>query len=217
MRSELQVANEDQQQQEGKTISERKLRGTIIGAGFFAGFQAEGWQRIPGVEIVAVADPRIERAREFASRFSIPRVYAEAEALLQGEQPDFVDIVTRPDSHLPLVELAASHRVQIICQKPMAPTWKECVAMVEHCQRADVRLLIHENWRWQPWYREVKKLIDGEVFGRIFHFGFCLRNGDGRGEELYTVQPYFREMPRLLIYETLVHSGRRSGLGRIGL
>jgi predicted dehydrogenase len=77
--------------------------------------------------------------------------------------------------------------------------------MVEDCRRAGVRLIIHENWRWQPWYREVKKLIDAEVFGRIFRLGFCLRNGDGRGDEPYTMQPYFREMSRLLVYETLVH------------
>jgi predicted dehydrogenase len=32
-----------------------------------------------------------------------------------------------------------------------------------------------------------------------------MRTGDGRGAEPYKVQPYFREMPRLLIYETLVH------------
>ena len=181
------------------------LKGALLGAGFFAGFQAEGWQRLPGVEITALADLQMERAREFAARFGIPRVYASAEELLRHERLDFVDIVTRPDSHLPLVELAAAHGTPIICQKPMAPTWEECLRMVELCQSAGVRLLIHENWRWQIWYREVKKLIEADVFGRIFHLGFCMRSGDGRGAEPYTVQPYFRTMPRLLIYETLVH------------
>jgi predicted dehydrogenase len=181
------------------------LKGALLGAGFFAGFQAEGWQRLPGVEITALADPQLDRAREFAARWSIPRVYPSAEELLRHERLDFVDIVTRPDSHLPLVELAVAHGVPIICQKPMAPTWEECLRMVEHCRTANVRLLIHENWRWQAWYREVKKLIEADVFGRIFHLGFCMRNGDGRGAEPYTVQPYFRAMPQLLIYETLVH------------
>jgi predicted dehydrogenase len=186
-------------------MKNKPLKGALIGAGFFAGFQAEGWQRIPAAEIVAVVDPLAERARAFAERWNIPRVYAAAETMLATEKPDFVDIVTRPDSHLPLVELAAAHHTQIICQKPMAPTWEECLRMVERCRTANVRLLIHENWRWQAWYREVKKLIAADVFGRIFHLGFCMRNGDGRGAEPYTVQPYFRAMPHLLIYETLVH------------
>jgi predicted dehydrogenase len=68
-----------------------------------------------------------------------------------------------------------------------------------------VRLIVHENWRFQAWYRETRRLIDAGAFGRVFHAGFRLRAGDGRGPEPYTVQPYFREMPRLLIYETLVH------------
>ncbi len=89
-----------------------------------------------------------------------------------------MDIATRPDAHLALVKLAAANRAQVICQKPMAETWEDCLAMVEHCRTANVRLLIHENWRWQPWYREVKKLIDAGDFGRIFHLGFCMRNGD---------------------------------------
>jgi predicted dehydrogenase len=186
-------------------MSQQKLRGAIIGAGYFAGFQAEGWRRAPGVEIVAVAEPLLERAREFAARFGIHGVYATAEELLCCETPDFVDIATRPDGRLALVKLAASQRAQVICQKPMAETWEDCLAMVEHCRAANVRLLIHENWRWQPWYREVKKLIDAGVFGRLFHLGFCMRNGDGRSDEPYAAQPYFRQMPRLLIYETLVH------------
>lgn len=181
------------------------MRGAIIGAGYFAGFQAEAWQRIPLVEIVAVVDPLLERARELADRFGISHVYPNAEELYAHEALDFVDIVTRPDAHRSLVELAASKRTQIICQKPMAPTWEECVALVAFCRAAEVRLLMHENWRWQAWYREVRKLIDADVFGRIFHLGFCMRSGDGRGAAPYAVQPYFREMPRLLIYETLVH------------
>lgn len=181
------------------------MRGAIIGAGYFAGFQAEAWQRIPLVEIVAIVDPLLERAREFADRFAIPHVYPNAEELFRHAAPDFVDIATRPESHRSLVELAASKRTPVICQKPMAPTWEDCMALVALCQERKVRLLIHENWRWQAWYREVRKLIDADVFGRLFHLGFCLRNGDGRGVTPYAVQPYFREMPRLLIYETLVH------------
>ena len=186
-------------------MKQTNLRGALIGAGFFAGFQAEAWQRIPAVEIVAVVDPMMGRAQAFAARYGIASVYANAKDLLARESLQFVDIVTRSDSHLALTELAAAQGIQVICQKPMAPTWDECVAMVERCRHSNVRLLIHENWRWQPWYREVKRLIAAGVFGRVYHLAFCMRNGDGRGGDPYPVQPYFRSMPRLLIYETLIH------------
>jgi predicted dehydrogenase len=181
------------------------LRGVLAGAGFFAQFHADGWARVPGVQIAAVADPDTKRAAEFAARWYIPKIYASVEEALEAERPDFLDIVTRPDSHLALTQAAADRGVQVISQKPMAPTLEESVRMVEICERAGVRLLMHENWRWQPWYREIKNLDEQCAFGRVFHLGFLMRLGDGRGPNPYTIQPYFREMPRFLLYETSVH------------
>jgi len=181
------------------------LRGAIIGAGYFARFQAEAWRRLEGVEIAAVADAEVGRAEAFARQWEIPAAYGSAPEMLKREGPDFVDIVTRPETHLPLTALAAVHGAHVICQKPMAPTWDECVAMVRTCEEAGVRLLIHENWRWQPWYREMRRLIDSGTVGRPLYAECVIRTGDGRGPEPYPVQPYFREMERLLVYETLVH------------
>jgi predicted dehydrogenase len=124
---------------------------------------------------------------------------------MDRERPDFVDIATRPESHLPLVQAAAARGIHVICQKPMAPTWEDSVAMVEACERARVRLLMHENWRWQPWYREARRLMQKGQCGRVFQISAQWRTGDGRGERPYLNQPYFKEMPLLLVYETLVH------------
>jgi D-apiose dehydrogenase len=181
------------------------LKGVMIGAGRFAQFQAEAWRRVEGARIVAVADAVPGRAEEFSDRFGIARAYGDGAEMLERERPDFVDVVTRPGSHMEIVRLAASCGADVICQKPMAPSWEECVAMVNICADANVRLLIHENWRWQPWYREVKGLLDRGAVGRPFYAGFVMRNSDGRGAEPYAAQPYFREMERLLVYEMVVH------------
>jgi D-apiose dehydrogenase len=186
-------------------MSSTQLKGVIIGAGYFAQFQAEAWARVNGVTITGVADPDQNRAQQFAAQWNIPRIYADAATMLQTEQPDFVDIITRPDTHLELTRLAAAHGAHVICQKPMAPTWDECLQMIAACEQAGVRLLIHENWRWQAWYREIKRLLAQGRLGQLFHLHFYSRLGDGRSANPYTAQPYFREMPRLLIYETGVH------------
>jgi predicted dehydrogenase len=182
-----------------------RLKGGIIGAGFFAQFHADAWTRMSGVEIVAVADPVRDRAAAFAQRWGIPRVYQSAEEMLDRQRPDFADIVTRPETHLALVRAAAARGIHVICQKPMAPAIDDCIAMDETCDAARVRLVIHENWRWQPWYREIQRLAGEGRFGEIFHVEFRMRAGDGLGPEPYVLQPYFREMPRLLLYETVVH------------
>jgi predicted dehydrogenase len=176
------------------------LKGGMVGCGFFGRIQLEAWRRMDDARIVAAADPDLERARQAA-----PAAYASAEEMLDREQLDFVDIATRPESHLELVRLAASRGLPIICQKPMAPTFAECLAMVDAAETAGVRLMIHENWRWQPWHREAKRRIDSGDLGEPRAYFFRVRHNDGGGPAPYPLQPYFAQMPRLLIHETLVH------------
>ena len=76
------------------------LKGVMIGAGRFARFQVEAWRRVEGAQIVAVADVAPGRSEEFSERFGIARAYHDISEMLQRERPDFVDIVTRADSHL---------------------------------------------------------------------------------------------------------------------
>jgi len=181
------------------------LGGCIVGAGFFADVHAEAWMRMKDVAIMAVVDPLPGKAAALAARHGIPRSYERIQELLHNEQVDFVDIVTRPDTHLSLTRLAAEHGRHVICQKPMAPTIAESIAMCEACESAGVRLMIHENWRWQPWYREALRLIQHGAIGPLRHLSFDWRTSDGQGPQPYADQPYFSEMPRLLIYESLVH------------
>jgi len=182
-------------------VKQRPLRGALIGCGFFGRIQAEAWKRIPEAEIVAACDRELSRAREIA-----PRAYACAEEMLEREELDFVDIATGPDSHLELVRLAARRGLDVICQKPMAPDWSRATAMVEAAEAAGIRLIIHENWRWQPWYREARERIRQGAIGHPVSYWFRVRRGDGAGAEPYSRQPYFRSMPRLLVFETLVHA-----------
>lgn len=187
-------------------MNTKRLRGALIGCGYFAQYQMEAWQLMNDlVEMVAVCDISEEKARAFADRYRVPLAFTSARALFEELQLDFVDIATRPDTHLELTCLAAEHGVHVLCQKPMARNTDEAKVMIDCCKRHGVRLMINENWRWQPWYREMRRLLDAGQVGRPFYLYLAHRNTDSLANPPFPHQPYFVEMPRLLIYETLVH------------
>jgi len=184
----------------------KKLRGVAAGAGYFSQYHFDAWQRLDQAELVALCSPDASQAEQAARTYAVPRTYADAAAMLDRERPDFIDIITTPQTHLALVELAARRGVHILCQKPLAPTMDEARAIVDIAAKGGVRLMVHDNFRFQPWHRETRKLLEDGAIGGLQTLSCRTRLGDGRGENAYlSRQPYFREMPRLLIFETGVH------------
>lgn len=176
------------------------LKGALIGCGFFSQHHQEAWRRMPNVRIVAACDRFIERARTAA-----PKAYVSAEQMFEAEDLDFVDIVTRSHTHLQLIEGAAERGLPITCQKPLAPDWQTACRIVEIAEAQGVRLMIHDNWRWQPWYRATRDILARGDIGTPLAYAFRCRWKDGRGDEPYPKQSYFRDIRRLMIDETLVH------------
>jgi D-apiose dehydrogenase len=183
------------------------IKGVCVGAGYFSHFHFEAWGRIPEIEITALCDIDLDKATEWASKFHIASVYTCVREMLENEQPDFIDIITPPETHLQICREAFKRKVNVIVQKALAPTFDESEKIVKEAQEAGVRLMVHENFRFQPWYREIKKLLDERAIGDIiFSAYFRMRMGDGWGDDAYLKrQPYFREMTRLLVYETGIH------------
>ncbi len=180
------------------------LQGALIGCGFFGRIQMESWQRVPEAHIAAVCDTDPNKAREFGLSFGAPP-YHDVKKMLDEVQLDFVDIATRPDTHLELVRLAAARGLPILLQKPVAPTWRDSRRVVEYASIAGVRLMVNENWRWQRWYREIGALISAGRIGQVFYYNMHARTRDGLGPTPYSNQPYFKDMERFLVFETLVH------------
>jgi predicted dehydrogenase len=184
----------------------RRLRGVALGAGYFAPFQYEAWTRIPEVEIVAMYNRSEGRALPIMATYGVPRYYPDWKEMIDRETPDFVDIITPPETHEEMCRYAAERGVTVICQKPLAPEYEASQRIVENSTAAGVRFMVHENFRWQPWYRAIKDVQLRRDIGEFTHLHFLMRMGDGWAEDAYLArQPFFREYPRLLIYETGVH------------
>lgn len=175
------------------------LRGAVVGCGFFARNHANAWGELEGVEIVAACDRDSARARSFVADFGIARAYSDPARMLSEERLDFVDIVTQPQSHRELVELAARSGVHTICQKPLAPTLEDARAMVETCRAAGVRFMVHENFRWQTPMRALREAA--QEIGELFHGVIRFRSGF----DVYAGQPYLATGERFIIYDLGVH------------
>jgi predicted dehydrogenase len=183
-----------------------KLKGVAIGAGYFSKFQYEAWTRIPEVEITALCNSNKERAKNIMEPYGVKNHYTDYKEMILKEKPDFVDIITPPETHFEMCKFAADNGVHIICQKPLAPTFEESQKIVDYVSSKNVRFVVHENFRFQPWHREIKKIINAGDIGDLFSLNFRSRMGDGWGEDAYlSRQPYFRDYKKLLIYETGVH------------
>jgi predicted dehydrogenase len=182
------------------------FRVAVIGAGYFSQFHLEAWRTIPAVELAGLCDCDRAKARVSADRYGIARVFADPGEMLDALKPDLVDIVTPPASHASLVALAAHRGVRIVCQKPLAPSYREAMALVAVAEKSGVPLVVHENFRFMPWYREARRLIHAGTLGALHAIAFRLRPGDGQGPRAYLErQPYFQTMPRFLVYETAIH------------
>jgi predicted dehydrogenase len=182
------------------------FRGVLIGCGHISRSHLPGWAASPDAEIVAVCDLDRARAEARAAEFGIARVYTDPAEALAAERPDFVDIATRPETHHDLIALAAGQRAHVLCQKPLAPTLVEAEAMATICRDAGVRFMVLEMWRWLPWYRALKPLLDAQEIGPVHYARFQGgRRPFRRTRPINDTQPYFAEMPMLLVYEMIIH------------
>jgi len=183
-----------------------KVRVAVVGAGYFSQYHYDAWKRLPEATLSAACDRDPQRLAATARAFGIGRTYTEAATMIDAASPDLLDIVTPPETHAELVALACERGIDAICQKPLAPSAGEAETIAARAEAAGIRLVVHENFRFMPWFVEAKRLADAGALGEIYALQFRLRPGDGQGPEAYLQrQPYFRKMPRFLIHETGIH------------
>ena len=178
------------------------MKVACIGAGYFSRFHYEAWARIAAVRPVAAVDRDIEKARATGLM-----AFDDVTAMLSDVQPDIIDIITPPETHLEFIRQAVAARpAVIICQKPFCQTLEDARAAVRLSQASGVPIVVHENFRFQPWYRAIRSEMDRASLGDVLQLTFRLRPGDGQGPGAYLDrQPYFQKMPRFLVHETAVH------------
>ena len=178
------------------------IKVACLGAGYFSRFHHDGWDRLADAELVGVADSDWAKAQATGHP-----AFQDLASMLEATRPDILDIIVPPSAHAAAIEMALAFGIKtIICQKPFCGTIEVASAMVAKADAAGARLIVHENFRFQPWFRAIKSAIDAGDIGDPLQGTFRLRPGDGQGPDAYLErQAYFQKMPRFLVHETGVH------------
>lgn len=150
-----------------------------IGILSFAHLHAEAYiqnlQAAPGVQMIGIADEDPVRGSHFAEQFNT-HLFRSYEDLLDTK-PDAVLVCSENSRHRPLVEMAASAGVDILCEKPLATTADDARAMIDACKRAGVRLMIAFPMRFNAPVLGVKQRLDAGDLGKVYCF-----NATNQGE-----------------------------------
>jgi predicted dehydrogenase len=190
-------------------LGDKRLRIGFAGAGAISLFHLTGWKHTANVEVVAICDPLLDKARARAAEFGVAKVYGDFTEMLEREKPDAVDIATPVATHAPLTRIAADRGVHVMLQKPMTPTVAEADALIRDVGER-VRFMVHENYRFRPHYVEMKSWLDAGRVGEIQHARMQVRSSGMVSlttdpPPLLKRQPYLKHFKRLLIFEVLIH------------
>ncbi len=144
-------------------VSGGQVRIGMVGAGAMGTVHATAWKRL-GAEVVGIHSSRLEEAVRLAKTVG-GTVFPKIAPLLQ--EIDLLDICTPTDSHLEYTRLAAGAGKHVVCEKPISLTLRDAAAMIELCQRAEVRLFIAHVVRFFPQYRAAREAVTRGQVGAL--------------------------------------------------
>jgi predicted dehydrogenase len=148
-----------------------RVRVGVLGAGAWAEFaHLPGYKRDPRCELVAIADPVVDRARAFAKKFGIPNVHASHADLIAREDIDLVDVCTPSATHFELSWAALEAGKHVLCEKPVAYDFRDTLRAAALARQQGVKTKLGFTFRYSPAMQYMKELIDQGFVGTPFIF-----------------------------------------------
>jgi predicted dehydrogenase len=139
--------------------------GLLSGAHVHAEAYAQVLGAMPEVELIGLADDDPEQGAAFARDHGL-RYLGDRDALLK-RRPDAA-VVTSPNSqHRADVEALAAAGISVLCEKPLATTVGDAIAIVRACRAAGAQLMTAFPMRFsEPMRAVASDLRDGRI-GRV--------------------------------------------------
>lgn len=153
--------------------SGRCLRVGIIGCGKIAVIRHVPEYAACGRAVLAgYFDFVKERAEELAARYG-GTVFSSVEEMLACEEIDAVSVCTANATHAEITLNALRAGKHVLCEKPMATTVAECLAMLAAARESGKRLLIAHNQRMCAAHRKAASMLREGAIGRPLRFATC--------------------------------------------
>ncbi len=142
------------------------IKVALIGIGGMGFVHYKAYKNVADAEIVAVADPRVEMAKEKVGNDNV-NIYSNIDDLLANEKVDMVDICTPSYTHTDLAIKAMEAGLDVLCEKPMSITPEDAERMLEAQKRTGRRLMIAHVVRFMAPYVYLKGVIESGELGRL--------------------------------------------------
>jgi predicted dehydrogenase len=146
----------------------KKLRWGILGTAMIAtGSVIPGIRNSETGEVVGIASRSLEKARNVANQFGIPKAYGSYDELLADSDIDAVYIPLPNHLHMEWTIRAASAGKHVLCEKPAALDADEAQRMVDACKEAGVVFAEAFMYRHHPRYAKMKDIIRSGEIGEV--------------------------------------------------
>ena len=154
----------------------KNIRLAVVGTGYFSQFHYDAWKRL-NVDLVGICSLNKDEAIKYSKQFQNCEVFLDFETMIKTTKPDLVDIIAPPLNHLKFIKISAKNKVNIICQKPFTNSIKEAREAINFTKRNKVKIAVHENFRFQPWYMKINEILKTSLLGNLYQVSFRMRSG----------------------------------------
>jgi len=102
--------------------------------------------------LVGIAEPNAKLAASYAARYHLAQsiLYTDLNKMLDETRPQAVVIYTSTFDHLRVVQVCASHHIDVMMEKPLAVSVEHATAMAKAAKKAGTRVLVNYQSTWEP-------------------------------------------------------------------
>jgi predicted dehydrogenase len=146
----------------------RTIKTAVIGTGFMGRTHVEALRRVPGVEIVAIADEHQDAADALAAQFGIPGATSDWRTFLSDAEIEVVHNTTPNDLHYEINKAVLEAGKHIVSEKPLTMTSKESAELVALARKTGLVNAINFNYRFYPVIQHARGICQRGELGRVF-------------------------------------------------